>query len=97
MLGNWKTDITPKAIKVKKGTQKALHSVHSDIASCQEDGDSGAPPNVGNVPQTRHATEHFNTTSFDKLLTAAYFGTSLQSHRKSKKFTKSFTTLFSKN
>jgi len=85
VLGNWKIDTTPKAKKVKKGKQKALRSVRNDIASCQEDGDSGVPPNVGNVSQTRHATEHFNTTSFNKLLTAAYFCTSLQSHRKSKK------------
>ena len=81
VLGKWKIDTTPKAKKVKKGKQKALRSVRNDIASCQEDGDSGVPPNVGNVLQTRHATEHFNT-SFNKLLTAAYFCTSLQSHRK---------------
>ena len=71
-----------QSTKSKKIKQKSLHSVLNDIASCQEDGDSGVPPNVHNVSQTKHATEHFTTTSFNKLLRAAYFFTSLLSHWK---------------
>ena len=71
VLGKWKKVTTSKAQKLKKLKQMSLHTVQNIIASCQEDGNSGVPPNVSKVSQTRHATEHFNTTSFNKLLTAS--------------------------
>jgi hypothetical protein len=62
-----------QSTKSKEIKQKSFRSVHNDIASLQEDGASGVPPNVHNVSQTKHATEHFVTTSFNKLLRATYF------------------------